>query len=58
VVAVGHGIFNKAVLAVYARCAMRDVQRMMNAEVRQLTIDGVVSPVTGSDSPETVAAAE
>ena len=37
VVAVGHGIMNKAILAVYARCPMREVQRMMNAEVRFLT---------------------
>ena len=37
VVAVGHGIINKAILAVYARCSMREVQRMMNAEVRVLT---------------------
>lgn len=37
VVAVGHGIINKAILAVYAGCAMRQVQRMMNAEVRVLT---------------------
>ena len=37
VVAVGHGITNKAVLAVYAGCTMREVQRMMNAEVRILT---------------------
>ena len=37
VVAVGHGIMNKAILAVYAGCTMREVQRMMNAEVRILT---------------------
>jgi len=37
VVAVGHGILNKAVLAVHAQCKMREVQRMMNAEVRILT---------------------
>ena len=37
VVAVGHGIVNKAILAVYAGCSMREVQRMMNAEVRILT---------------------
>ena len=37
VVAVGHGIINKAILAVYAQCSMREVQRMMNAEVRVLT---------------------
>ena len=36
VVAVGHGIINKAILAVYAGCSMREVQRMMNAEVRIL----------------------
>ncbi len=36
VVAVGHGIINKAILAVYASCPMREVQRMMNAEVRIL----------------------
>jgi len=38
VVAVGHGIINKAVLAIYAGCTMREVQRMMNAEVRILTV--------------------
>ena len=38
VVAIGHGIINKAVLAVYAGCTMREVQRMMNAEVRCLTM--------------------
>lgn len=37
VVAVGHGIINKAILAVYAQCPMREVQRMLNAEVRVLT---------------------
>ena len=37
VVAVGHGIINKAILAVYAGCTMREVQRMMNAEVRILS---------------------
>ncbi len=37
VVAVGHGIINKAILSVYAGCTMREVQRMMNAEVRILT---------------------
>ena len=38
VLAVGHGIINKAILAVYAHCTMREVQRMLNAEVRVLTI--------------------
>lgn len=41
VVAVGHGIINKAILAVYASCSMREVQRMMNAEVRVLTTSSV-----------------
>ena len=38
VVAVCHGITNKAILAVYAGCTMREVQRMMNAEVRILSL--------------------
>jgi len=38
VIAVGHGIINKAILAVYAKCSMSEVQRMMNAEVRLLTV--------------------
>ena len=37
VVAVGHGIINKAILAAHACCSMREVQRMLNAEVRILT---------------------
>ena len=41
VVAVGHGIVNKAILAVYAQCPMREVQRMVNAEVRLLTTSAV-----------------
>ena len=42
VVAVGHGIINKAILAVYAQCPMREVQRMMNAEVRILSTSAVM----------------
>lgn len=34
VVAVGHGIINKAIQAVYHHCEMRDVARMTNAEIR------------------------
>lgn len=48
VVAVGHGIINKAILAVYAGCTMREVQRMMNAEVRILTTS--FEQVSSSDS--------
>ena len=46
VVAVGHGIINKAILAVYAQCPMREVQRMMNAEVRVLTTSAGVMAAT------------
>ncbi len=48
VVAVGHGIFNKAILAVYAQCPMREVQRMMNAEVRILTVSAERAAAAGT----------
>ena len=48
VVAVGHGIINKAILAVHAQCPMRDVQRMMNAEVRLLTTSAVRVAAAGA----------
>ena len=38
VLAVGHGIINKAVQAVYHKKSMSEVQRMMNAEVRILEL--------------------
>ncbi len=38
VLAVGHGIINKAIQAVYYGKSMSDVQRMMNAEVRILEL--------------------
>lgn len=38
VVAVGHGIVNKAIQAVFYGKEMRDVERMMNAEVRVLEL--------------------
>ncbi len=38
VLAVGHGIINKAVQAVYYGTSMSEVQRMMNAEVRILEL--------------------
>jgi probable phosphoglycerate mutase len=46
VVAVGHGIINKAILAVYAQCPLREVQRMMNAEVRVLSTSAVMVATT------------
>ena len=72
VVAVGHGIINKAILAVYAHCTMSEVQRMMNAEVRVLTTSSVAmasaaaatatsmasTSRTSADSTTTVASAE
>lgn len=40
VLAVGHGIINKAIQAVCRGCQMKDVSRMGNAEIRQLNLDG------------------
>lgn len=60
VVAVGHGIINKAILAVYAKCPMREVQRMMNAEVRILTTSSestASAAVTSTLASSTMAAA-
>lgn len=50
VVAVGHGIINKAILAVYASCSMKEVQRMMNAEVRVLTTSSVAVASSSASS--------
>ena len=38
VLAVGHGIINKAIQAVYYKKSMSDIQRMLNAEVRELVL--------------------
>ena len=38
VLAVGHGIINKAIQAVYYKKSMSDIQRMSNAEVRELVL--------------------
>ena len=38
VLAVGHGIINKAIQAVYYKKSMSEVQRMMNVEVRVLEL--------------------
>ena len=47
VVAVGHGIINKAILAVYAGCTMREVQRMKEApDEMYLVKDGVIYQFT------------
>ena len=40
VLAVGHGIINKAIQAVYHKKQMREIPRMDNAECRILQIDG------------------
>ncbi len=39
VVAVGHGIINKAIQAVYWGKEMKDIERMTNCEVRELRIE-------------------
>ena len=57
VVAVGHGITNKAILAVYAGCTMREVQRMMNAEVRILTMTAERSAASATAAMTATAAA-
>lgn len=57
VVAVGHGIINKAILSVYAGCTMREVQRMMNAEVRILTTTAERTAATATAAMAATAAA-
>ena len=57
VVAVGHGIFNKAILAVYAQCPMREVQRMVNAEVRILTVSAERASSAGTMASSVAGAA-
>ena len=54
----GHGIFNKALLAVYAGCTMREVQRMMNAEVRILTVSTERAASAGAVTTAATVAAE
>lgn len=57
VVAVGHGIIDKAILAIYAGCTMREVQLMMNAEVRVLTISAERASAIGAMTASMIAAA-
>lgn len=38
VLAVGHGLFNRTILAAYQGCTIRDIPRIENAEVRHITI--------------------
>ena len=50
VLAVGHGIINKAIQAVYYNCQMKDVTRMTNAEVRLLELrQGIYASSTGKE---------
>ncbi len=44
VLAVGHGLFNRTIQAAYCGCAIRDIPRMDNAEVRHLTIERLPEP--------------
>ena len=48
VLAVGHGIVNKAIQAVYHGCQMKDVTRMTNAEVRMLQLDHNLDNIEGT----------
>ena len=38
VLAVGHGLINKAIQSVYFRKPMNEIERMLNAEVRVLML--------------------
>ncbi len=42
VLAVGHGLFNRTIQAAFSGCAIRDIPRMANAEVRRLVVDRLV----------------
>lgn len=39
ILAVGHGLFNRTILAASKGCAIRDIPRIENAEVRHIEID-------------------
>lgn len=39
VLAVGHGLFNRTILAAYKNLSIRDIPRIQNAEIRHLAID-------------------
>lgn len=39
ILAVGHGLFNRTILAAWAGCTIRDIPRIDNAEVRTIVID-------------------
>ena len=49
VLAVGHGIINKAVQAVFHNCQTRDIARMENAEVRLLLLEHDFTVPTGAE---------
>ena len=59
VLAVGHGIINKAIQAAFFRRPMNQVERMSNCEVRQLrlTVSAEVSMVTAAASAVAASAA-
>ena len=38
ILAVGHGIINKAIQSVYYKCPMNQIEKMANAEVRVLIL--------------------
>ena len=50
ILAIGHGLFNRTILAAYNNKSIRDIQRMQNAEVRLLAFDKLPSAWTSSTS--------
>lgn len=50
ILAIGHGLFNRAILAAYHNKSIRDIERMQNAEVRLLAFDQLPSTWTTSTS--------
>lgn len=55
VLAIGHGLFCRCILAALAGCEIRDIPRIQNAEVRQVTVDEL--PATwNAEAADTVSA--
>ena len=55
ILAVGHGLFNRTVLAAWSGCTIRDIPRIDNAEVRSIVIDHPV--LMGNDKGEDIISA-
>ncbi len=49
ILAIGHGLFSRCILAAFAGCEIRDIPRMHNAEVRKLLISTTSATLPDSD---------